>query len=147
MLKIFLVIFMMFSIGTSFAGSLSEKIINDRAASNSNMLSQQYNKMLLRGGGANDVGWQYDNKTWKVNKGDTLFSVVSRWAKLADWQLIWDVKNTYSFLSSGVFYGDFVNSMKALFESPGINSISPRLYVVFYTENNVVHISTTSPSE
>ncbi|MBN6416931.1 TcpQ domain-containing protein [Escherichia coli] len=146
MLKLFFVVFMLFSIGTSFAGSLSEKIINERVTSNSNMLSQQYNKMLLRGG-ANDAGWQYNNKTWQVDKGDTLFSVVSRWAKVAGWQLIWDVKNTYCFLNSSVFYGDFVDSMKALFESPGINSISPKLYVVFYTENNVVHISTASPSK
>lgn len=52
--------------------------------------------------------------TWSVTAGETLRTVLERWAHTADWRLVWDAPADYSLAASDTFGGDLEGAVGAL---------------------------------
>ncbi|HBA8920304.1 TPA: hypothetical protein J1257_004642, partial [Escherichia coli] len=78
---------------------------------------------------------------WTVYKGQSLNNVLSQWANMAGWDLVWDSGQSYKLLAAASFDNiSFEQAVQELFDAVG--STEPRLYVTLYKKNKVIFVST-----
>lgn len=80
-----------------------------------------------------------DNDLWDIYLEDrTVRIAVTRWTKLAGWQLIWDVGRDFDIEATATIQGDFKSAVETL-----VNSLSSSDYpvkAIFYDKSNAVRI-------
>ncbi len=79
-------------------------------------------------------------KSWVVESGSTLRSVLQDWATREGWDLVWATSREYPIEASAVFKGRFTDVASALVRNFG--RATPVPYAKFYKGNRVLVIST-----
>ncbi len=78
--------------------------------------------------------------TWSVNKGQDLRNVLSQWASMAGWDLVWNSEQSYKLLAAASFSNvPFEQAVSKLFYA--IGNLDPKLYVSLYEKNKVMLVS------
>ena len=75
---------------------------------------------------------------WTAERGEYLSGVLARWAKRADWNLVYESDADYRLSADGVVEGDFKAAVSRMIEAYGQNK--PHLRVRFYNGNSVVRV-------
>ena len=91
-----------------------------------------------------NAGARHDD--WRAKQGQTLRSVLERWAEAAGWSVAWESNHTYFLQASARFGGSFVEATEDLTSS--FEKADPPVFAHFYNGNNVVVIKTpaTAPT-
>lgn len=79
-------------------------------------------------------------REWPVLEGQTLYGVLSEWAKKEGWSVIWDNEYSYAIKASGVITGNSIDiAISNLLLSMG--DITPKVYIKMYNGNKVILVT------
>ncbi|WP_206245871.1 toxin co-regulated pilus biosynthesis Q family protein [Novosphingobium terrae] len=75
---------------------------------------------------------------WTADRGEYLSAVLGRWAKRADWKLVYESDADYRLSADGVIEGDFKGAVSRLIGAYSQNK--PLLRIHFYNGNSVLRV-------
>lgn len=75
---------------------------------------------------------------WSAARGEYLSAVLTRWAKRADWTLVYESDADYRLSADGVIEGDFKAAVSRMIGAYSQNQ--PHLRVHFFNGNSVVRV-------
>lgn len=89
--------------------------------------------------GTVDAAQQALAMEWQLRADDkTLRGVLTRWAKVANWQLSWEMEVDYPISATATLTGSFESALETVVKSMQGAEVPPK--VLFYTGNRVVRI-------
>lgn len=89
--------------------------------------------------GVNESAQQATATEWQLRADDkSLKGAVTRWAKVANWQLSWEMDVDYPISATATLTGTFESALETVVKSMQGAEVPPK--VLFYTGNRVVRI-------
>lgn len=82
-------------------------------------------------------------RDWRVQKGQNLHSILSEWASMDGWEVIWDSQYNYSVNASAIFmHMDIESAIKQLLNSMG--AMQPQIFISMYSGNKVILVKSSA---